>query len=403
MRLSTSLIFTAGYDAIARQQADLFRTQQQVATGKRIVTPADDPVGAARAQALTASIHEGERYSANIQAANSALEQNDSLLGQVSDLLQRVRTLAVNGGSGALSEADRTTIATEIEGEAQQLFALANSRDAAGKYLFAGNAIDTQPFAQGGTGVVYNGDQGQHQLQVAASRTLPVNLDGSSVFMAGRNGDGYVVARATAGNAGTGVIAPASQSGSMNGHTYTLAFNNPPTDYTLTEKDALGNTVATTPGVPYTSGTAISYGGMQTTITGAPAAGDSFTLGPSHAQDLFATLSNLVATLKTPAVASGARTQVANGIAAALQDLDQGIENIVTLRATTGAQMSELDTLTNATAARSIQDQDSLSGIVDVDYNKALSDFSRQQVALQAAQQSFVKVNGLSLFDYLKL
>lgn len=402
MRLSTSLIFTRGYDAIAKQQGELFRTQQQVATGKRIVTPADDPVGAARAQSLTQSIHEGERYSANIDAAASALAQNDTLLGQVSDLLQRVRTLAVNGGSGSLSAADRASLATELEGESQQLFALANSRDAAGKYLFAGLAIDAQPFAQTGTGVIYNGDQGRHELQVAASRTLPVNLDGSSVFMAGRNGDGNVLARAATTNTGSGVIAQGSPAGAPNGHSYTLTFASG-TQYDVSEYDALGALVATTSGVAFTPGASIAYGGMQTSIAGTPAVGDTFTLGPAHAQDLFGTLAGLVATLKTSATAPGASTRVANGIAAALQDLDQGLDNVLTLRATTGAQLRELDALTSATQARSIQDQDALSGIMDVDYNKALSDFSRQQVALQAAQQSFAKVSQLSLFDYLKL
>ena len=402
MRLSTSLIFTQGYDAIARQQGELFRTQQQVATGKRIVTPADDPVGAARAQALTQSINEGERYASNIAAATSALAQNDTLLGQVGDLLQRVRTLAVNGGSGALSAADRASLATEVAGEAEQLFALANSRDAAGKYLFAGLSLDTQPFAQTGTGVTYNGDQGRHELQVAASRTLPVNLDGSSVFMAGRNGDGNVLARAGAGNTGSGVVAQGSLAGTANGHSYTLTFTGA-AQYDVAEYDAQGALVGTTAGVAFTSGTSIAYGGMQTSITGTPATGDTFTLGPAHAQDLVSTLASLVATLKTPATATGASTRVANGIAAALQDLDQGIDNVLTLRATTGAQLRELDTLTTATQARSIQDQDSLSAIMDIDYNKALADFARQQVALQAAQQSFAKVNQLSLFDYLKL
>lgn len=402
MRLSTSLIYSQSYDAIARQQSDLFHTQQQVATGKRIVTPADDPVGAAHAQALTQSINESERYAANIGAATSALQQNDTLLGQLSDLLQSVRSLAVYGGNASLSATDRASLATEVQGDADQLMALANSRDAAGKFIFAGLSIDTQPFSQVGGSVTYNGDQGTHDVQVAASRTMPISLDGSSVFMAARNGDGNVVARAAAGNAGTGVIGSGSTAGAMNGHSYRMAFTSA-TQYDLTEYDAQGAVVATTPGLAYTSGAGIAYGGMQTSITGTPAPGDSFTLGPSRAQDLFSTLANLLTTLKTPASATGASTKVANGIAAALQDLDQGIDNVLTLRSTTGAQLSELDTLSSAGSARAIQDQTALSGIVDVDYNKALSDFSRQQVALQAAQQSFAKVSSLTLFDYLKL
>jgi flagellar hook-associated protein 3 FlgL len=261
--------------------------------------------------------------------------------------------------------------------------------------------VDTQPFTQSGGSVNYNGDQGTLDLQVSASRTMPVSVSGSALFMAARTGDGNVTARAGGANSGTGVIAGSSTAGAMNGHAYTLTFTSP-TQYDVTERDAQGNTVGTVTGQPYSAGGTISLGGMQMSIRGTPAATDTFTLAPSRTQDLFATLANLVTTLRTASSAPGASTTVANGIAASLQDLDQGLESVLTLRSTGGAQMTELDTLASATTTRSIQDKDSLSAIVDVDYNKALSDFSRQQVALQAAQQSFAKVSGLTLFDYLK-
>ncbi|HEY5310017.1 MAG TPA: flagellar hook-associated protein 3, partial [Casimicrobiaceae bacterium] len=67
-----------------------------------------------------------------------------------------------------------------------------------------------------------------------------------------------------------------------------------------------------------------------------------------------------------------------------------------------GAHMTELDALTSSLSSRTVQGQQTLSNLQDLDYNKALSDFARQQVALQAAQQSFTKVSGLSLFNYLQ-
>jgi flagellar hook-associated protein 3 FlgL len=137
-------------------------------------------------------------------------------------------------------------------------------------------------------------------------------------------------------------------------------------------------------------------------VKGAPATGDAFTLAPSKPQSLFTTLANLVSTLQTPAATPGASTQVANGVAAALQDIDQGVNNVLTLRAGAGAYMTELDALTSSLSSRTVQGQQTLSNLQDLDYNKALSDFARQQVALQAAQQSFTKVSGLSLFNYLQ-
>jgi flagellar hook-associated protein 3 FlgL len=171
----------------------------------------------------------------------------------------------------------------------------------------------------------------------------------------------------------------------------------------VTTYDVVDSTTSATISVgnAYTGGAAINVGGMQFAVSGAPANGDSFTAGPSAQQSIFTTLQQLVATLQAPVTTSADRAKLANGIGRSLQDIDQALGNVLSSRAGVGASLRELDSVTSANQDRALQYSQSLSTLLDLDYNKALSDFARQQLALDAAQKSFVKISGLSLFNYL--
>jgi flagellar hook-associated protein 3 FlgL len=402
MRISTAQIYDRGVDAIQRQQSALSRTQQQIALGKRIVTPSDDPVGAAQALAVNQAKDRIAQYGANIGAAQDALAQNDSVLGQVSEVLQSVRTLALNAGNPALNDADRASLATEASGRLQELIGMANAQDGDGRYLFSGFASGTLPFVTGpGGSIVYNGDQGQRTLEVAPSRNLPVGYNGSAVFEQIRGGNGSFTASAGT-NTGTGVIGPGAvvDPGQLPGDTYRLQFA---VSAGVTTYDVLDVTTGTTVSSnnAYTSGATITVAGMQVSVSGAPAAGDAFTLAPSGAQSLFETLQDLVTTLGTVTTTPAGKAALQNGLNGVLASLDQGLDHVLSVRADAGASMRELDTLTGANADRSVQYDTTLSRLQDLDYNQALSDFARQQLSLEAAQKSFARVSSLSLFDYL--
>jgi flagellar hook-associated protein 3 FlgL len=90
-----------------------------------------------------------------------------------------------------------------------------------------------------------------------------------------------------------------------------------------------------------------------------------------------------------------------NGLATALGNLDNALNNISTVRASTGARLKELDTVKNAGDDRALQYSQTLSSLQDLDFAKAASELTQQQVNLEAAQKSFAKVAGLSLFNYL--
>jgi flagellar hook-associated protein 3 FlgL len=403
MRISTAQIYSAGVESIARQQDALLHTQQQVAAGKRLLVPSDDPLAAAQSLTVQQAKDKITQYAANNDTAKDALGLNDSVLSQVTDLLQSVRTLAINAGSPGLNDSDRASLATDAQSQLDHLIGLANTQDGDGRFLFAGFASDRQPFVNAaGGGVTYNGDQGTREIEVAPGRSLPLGASGSAVFEQIRNGNGSFAATASGANTGTGTISAGTvvNPALLPGDTYRLQFNvaGPVTTY-----DVIDVTTATTvsSGNAYTSGSAITVAGMQVAVSGAPANGDAFTLAPSTSQSVFTTVQNLINTLRTPAPPGPATTALQNGLTASLSDLDQALDHVLTVRAGFGASLRELDALATGNADRSTQYDQTISRLTDLDYNQALSDFARQQLSLEAAQKSFLKITSLSLFNFL--
>jgi flagellar hook-associated protein 3 len=207
MRISSNTIFEAGIRSIQQQQVDVLKTQQQLSTGRRILTPSDDPVAAARVLEVSQSSSLNDQYSTNRKTAISTLSLEESILGSITSLIQDVQTTAVNAGNPTLSNENRASFATELRGRYQELLGLANSNDGAGQYLFAGYQGATKPFAEASPGnVAYSGDQGQRLVQISASRQLAVSDAGLDIFQRIRNGNGTFVTAASASNAGTGIV-----------------------------------------------------------------------------------------------------------------------------------------------------------------------------------------------------
>ena len=399
MRVSTSLLYSLGVDSIGRQQERLLQIQQHVASGQRMLSPADDPIGSAQALTVSQAKARAGQYATNIGAASDALAHAESTLGQVTDVLHAVRTHAIAAGGPALADADRRAIATDLRAQLAQLVGLANAKDGDGGFMFAGFATATQPFAESSSGVLYSGDSGGRTLEVAPGRHLPVSASGDRVFMRIASGNGTFVASATAGNTGNGVITPGSvvDPTAITGDSYRIQFTS------ATTYDIVDITTASvvSPGNAYASGGAIGVAGMQVTISGPAAAGDQFTLAPSAGQSVFETISDLIGTLESAVGTSVDRTRLANGLNRGLANIDQALEHVLTVRSEMGAGLRELDTLASGNGAQQLLHDQTLSRLQDLDYNVALSDFARQQLALEAAQKSFIQVSGLSLFDYL--
>ena len=423
MRISSSAIYDAGIRAMQQQTERLMQVQQQIASGRRIVTPADDPVAAARALEVSQSQAINTQFGTNAGSASDSLVLEESILGSVTGLLQNVRVIAINAGNPVLSANDRASLANELRGSYQELLGLANSTDGSGQYQFSGYQGGIRPFSESAAGtLVYGGDQGQRLIQVSPSRQIAVSDAGVDVFQRIPDGNGTFAALAVTGNGGSGLIDGGTTPDASkwndpaNSKDYTIKFSvtGGVTTYDIVDNKLPGNSLLTgaAPGAaPYprthTSGSDIDFSqvgppvfdfGARVSISGAPADGDSFTVKAStKQQDVFRTINDLIDLLQ----ASPSGAALANGLAASQRNLDNAMENISTVRASTGARMRELDSVKNTGDDRALQYSQTLSALQDLDYAKASSELMQQQLNLEAAQKSFVKVAGLSLFNYL--
>lgn len=301
MRVSTHQIYQSGVDAMLDQQSKLFKTQMQLSTNLRFLSPADDPTAAAQVIGLNESIAITEQYRSNAGAAQARLNIEDGTLSGVSNALQRARELAVRANNGTMSADERKAIALEIRQITDEVQGLANTKDASGEYIFGGFQSQTKPFSDNGSGVfTYSGDQGQRQLQIGPSRQVAVGDSGMDVFMKVSNA------------AGTGY------------------------------------------------------------------------------QDVFTTLYSLATDLE-------ANTPNSNSIT----EIDNALDNVLGTQSRIGSRLNTIDREEQVNASYSLQLETTRSSVRDLDVAQAASDLSRQSAVLEAAQLSFIKIQGLSLFNYL--
>jgi flagellar hook-associated protein 3 FlgL len=398
MRISTFWMQQSAVNAMLDQQAQVSHTQLEVSTGRRILSPSDDPAGASRALSLTHADAANSQYQRNIDSANARLGNEDQTLSSVSDLLGRVRTLALEGANGSLDSGDRQNIATEIRQRLSQLVALGNTKDANGEYIFAGNATKTQPFVQSAGGVTYAGDQGQRSIAIAPGQTIATGDPGSDIFQNIPDGNGTFQIAAAPTNTGTAVSGATSVSdmSQWDGGSYQIQFT-APNAYQVVDAS---NTVISSGS--YASGDTISFRGVEIGFTGAPAAGDSYSVGPSTSKDMFSTLSDIANALEAPNFNPHDAAVVNEQLGRAVQNLDQASDRIVDVRARIGARLNTTDDQSNLNAGIGVDLKSALSNVQDADYASTVSTLNLQMTGLQAAQAAYVKVQGLTLFDYLK-
>ncbi len=414
MRISSNTIFDNNAALLNQQQARLAQTQQQIASGNRMSMASDDPVAATRALEIKQSDAINTQYAANRTTASHTLSLAEGSMQSVVSLLQDVQTAVISAGNGSFGNGDRKVIATQLSGKLQELVGLANSTDGAGNYLFSGFQSKTPPFADMAGVITYNGDDGQRLTQASASRQVASSDSGADVFMRVKNGNGTFVTQpgtnaiTLGANTGTGIISIGSVSSpppTLPLSNYSVAFTVAAgvTTYTVTNTTNGNPTVPPLVGTPYVSGQAISFDGMQFDIKGTPADGDTFTVTPSANESLFKTIADLIVALNTPAAtpANGGTTSLTNSLTRGLNNLDNALNNVATIQASMGLRLNEIDALQTAGDDLGLQFKQTLQKLQDTDYNKAISDLTMQQMSLQAAQKSFVKVSDLSLFSYL--
>ncbi len=399
MRIATNWIHQQSVNAMLNQQSSLAHTQLQVSTGRRILTPADDPVGAARAVDLSSFVNANEQYTRNIDFANSRLAPEESSLAAAGDLVARVRELSLQAANGTQSNDSRGAIAKELRQRLEQLVQLANSRDGNGEYIFAGNATRTQPFAQTAAGVIYQGDQGTRAIEISPGQTVASNDPGSRVFFDIPAGNGTFQTAAAGTNAGSVVAGNTSVTsvGAWVPDTYQITFTSP-TTYDIT--GLVSGPVAS--GTYDPNGTTIAFNGIQIDLKGAAVGGDSFQVAPSSGRSAFTSIEDIARALETPVGNAQQSAAQMNIINRGIENLDQISARFIDTRAAVGGRMNVLEQQQSVNDSLGVQVKATLSGIEDLDYASAVAQLNMQMLGLQAAQQAYVKVQGLSLFNYIR-
>ncbi|MFL6659877.1 MAG: flagellar hook-associated protein FlgL [Massilia sp.] len=406
MRISTNTMFNTGTTQLNTLQSNIARTQQQLSTNRRMLSAADDPIASARALETTQSQSVNTQYGVNRANARSSLTMVDSTLGDVTAVLQNVQELTVRAGGGALSQADRNTLADEAQGHLDTLMGLANTSDSEG-YLFSGYRSKTAPFVATPGGATYQGDQGERTLQVASARSFAISSSGSAVFENNMTGNGTFTADAHPANTGTGLISGGSVSNpaALTGHKYEITFalaGAPPVN-TFSVMDL--NTNLPPPSLvgpqTFVAGQQIAFDGVSVDIKGTPSANDKFEIAPSTKQSVFTTMTNLIATLRAPATGGPGQAALTNGLTKAGENLSSALDTVLSERSTAGLHLKELDDLDSTGSDLDIQYSSTLSQLQDLDLVSTISKFTQQQFTLESAQKTFKTLSGLSLFNFI--
>jgi flagellar hook-associated protein 3 FlgL len=395
MRVSTLGFQTDASNQMQSLEAEITQTQTELSTGIALQNAADNPAAMAQVTQLNAQISASKQYQTNGSALNSNLQIEEQSLSDATTTMQSARDLALEANNAALTSSQRGDIATQLQQLLQQLVSTANSTDSNGNYLFSGETSTTQPFSQSGTSVAYNGSTSVSQVQISSNQRVSSGDSGAGVFMNIPAGNGTFTTAVGAGNTGSATIDTGTVTNSSQWvpDTYTIAFTDS-TDYTVTNSE--GATVA---GGTYTTPGAITFNGISTTITGTPAAGDTFTVASAGTGSAFSTLSNLISALNNPNLSSA---QINSQVGTAVQQIDSAVGNFSNVSASVGARINAITAAgTTATATQTAMTGE-VSNLQQVDYTAATTQLSTQELALQAAQESYASIAKLSLFNYLQ-
>ena len=406
MRVSSNQFQKVAIDSMLDQQAKLSKVQEQVATGKRITRPSEDPVASAKVVKLNDILKTAEQYQANINSAHSRLTLEESALADTVSGYHRIRELTIQANNASQTNETRGFIAEEMFQLLEELVSLANATDSNGEFLFSGNKGKFKPFAKNSVGGYdYYGDDGQRRIQIGPRRQIAINDSGSDIFREIRDGNEHFAIMESTQNRGSGVVDPGAVKGHYNQETYAIIFDRKPSidpnePITYSVVDDKGNEISPA-GQIYNDGNAIEFAGISTFIKGRPEAGDYFVIRPSFHQDIFKTVHDFANALKVGRSDAADFAELNNHANRILVFMDSALGKVLETRASVGARLNALDSQENINESVKIQIHKILSEVEDLDYAKAVSELNLKLTGLQASQKAFTRVQDISLFDYL--
>lgn len=407
MRVTTNLIFDRNFRAINDSQGQLSDIQTQLASGKKLLRPSDDPVGASQVIRLTEELQKITQYNRNNDLVTSQLELQETTLRSLTDVINRARQLTVQAGNGILATADKQAIASEIEQLRNQTIDLMNSQNASGEYIFAGYQSATQAFEFNPNAnidpIKFVGDDGENLIQLSDSVSIQSTTSGKTVFEDVRarlnfeltNVSGATVDNYQIRNQGSFDAFHAAQFDPANPANNEFRFEIVAANQIQVTNLGSGNVVDT---LAFNSGDLISFNGIELNISGS--VGDSLTIELQRPQktNIAETLHNLFMGLNDPTLD---QQSFVNLVDDTLVGLDNGLNRMARENSSVGARLNIAQSVKNSQLDAEVANQKARSSIQDVDYAQASAEFAKQETALEAAFASFPRMANLSLFNFI--
>jgi len=403
MRISTASVYQDAVANFNNMQSAIAQSTNEISSGNALTSPSVNPTASAEVLVAQQGSSINTQFGVNRSNANNSLSTSDSILSGVTNLMQSLETQIVQANSGSLNSADRSNIATQLQGTMNQLMTLANSTDSNGNYMFSGSTVGTMPYTATSNGASYNGNQETQMSQIDTAQQIPVTVVGSTIF-----GNIQVSPNAYFSTPGTGNTSAATMSNGtvtnpalVTGDNYQVSFTGTPaTNYSVTDTST-GAVVV--PSSAFASPQTVTAGGMTYTINGAPTAGDQFTMQPGN-QNIFQVLTNAITALKSgPGTANAAgQTNLSNSLTQANSSISASLNNVLDVRDQLGNSMQQISSLNNVGQTLGLAFTTNISNLEDTNLAQAASQLALEQTTYKAAQEAFSSTSQLSLLSMLR-
>lgn len=401
MRISTSQMYQQNLNSILQKQTDTNRILEQLSSGKKVNTAGDDPVAAIGIDNLYQQNALVQQYLKNVDYSKNHLSMAESKLGSAENLVTSIREQMLRAVNGTLAPSERQMIADELRGSLDELLSIANTQDESGNYLFSGYSTDNQPFAfDAGGNMVYSGDSGVRDALVAQGVAMGTNIPGDSAFMKVPNGLGDYGVNYLASQTGDFRVLSAKidNPAAHVADTYTFNFtDNGAGGVDLEVLDSGGTAVANV--ANFDASNPVSFNGIEVKLDGTPAGGDSFTMEPDAEVPIFDTIQQAIDLLEDPN-----RVNTPEGkaeLAQLLNNVDSGLNQLSVARGVAGNNLKSLESYSSNHTEEELVNKSALSLLEDLDYASAITEFQKQQLALNAVSNVFSRVGSVSLFDFI--
>lgn len=413
MRISSLQMFNIARNSMANSNKDIMRTQQEMSEGKRILTPADDPVASTKILQLTDELANIDQYLKNLDIAENNLNLEESILNSVVNIMHRMEEIAVAAGNTAtLTDKEYQAFSAEVSARMDEMVNLLNTRNANGDYIFGGYKSSSAPFTGDSfSGFQYGGDDGQQYIKVANNTKVATTDSGKSIFLDVQSANKTFDTSASPANKAdppakinVGQVVNQQAYDEFYPEDIVITFNADSAlspagkNFTATERTTGRVIVANQPYVP---GNEIVLKGVSVRIVGEPVDGDRFFIESSEKQGILTTLARFKEAMDAFDGSSEGKTELAGIIATTLSNLGNGLTSVVNVQTKIGARMNTVESSRDLHLDTQIVNKKIVSQLRDLDYAEAATRLSQQSLILQAAQQSFIRVSQLNLFSRL--